>query len=487
MAVRMAGCDNKHVVVMVKTCEVKEGIFYDAINSLMTIGEYAPLLSDAELNGLLLTIMPLIKKKHSSFRHDPKRFFTKCVKKYLHFVLLSTPHDTFLNTVASDYPGIVSTSYMEWSIDSTYVQLQEDANSILCNMAYWSHLNEQTKSQITKTFIKLHSYVIEEMNGDSNIHGNEVDFSKSSTILENQMISLMKSSSSRIQFNSLSFKHLLQTFNVIVEKKMKEMIAKSKVRQQALECLQEARKQSESMQGEKMALQQQYNVVEKQVEDINNKLFVKSSLVEKLKAKLDVGTGSFRAFMSLIENEMIESDDDTMTSQEDQDELDMEYERIQFTSNHMKSLDEQIEDLKLLLVKLEEEIKIAKESLSTFQVKIDRGCIERLRAFQSPPSLVGTVMVMVMILIGRAEFANYVMKKEKKVGSSLSVYSRSSSSTRSKKSNAKSLPISSVVGGDGKVDRVLWKSIQQILQDSSKFCEHLNNYNWCEGVSDDVL
>jgi len=88
--------------------------------------------------------------------------------------------------VASDYPGIVSTSYMEWSIDSTYVQLQEDANSILCNMAYWSHLNEQTKSQITKTFIKLHSYVIEEMNGDSNIHGNEVDFSKSSTILENQ-------------------------------------------------------------------------------------------------------------------------------------------------------------------------------------------------------------------------------------------------------------------------------------------------------------
>lgn len=68
--------------------------------------------------------------------------------------------------------------------------------------------------------------------------------------------------------------------------------------------------------------------------------------------------------MSLIENEMIESDDDTMTSQEEQDELDMEYERIQFTSNHMKSLDEQIEDLKLLLVKLEEEIKIAKESVN---------------------------------------------------------------------------------------------------------------------------
>ena len=40
---------------------------------------------------------------------------------------------------------------------------------------------------------------------------------------------------------------------------------------------------------------------------------------------------------------------------------------------------------------------------------------------------------------------------------------------------------------EGKVDRGLWKSIQQIMQDSQKFCELMNSYNWCDGLSDDVL
>ena len=43
------------------------------------------------------------------------------------------------------------------------------------------------------------------------------------------------------------------------------------------------------------------------------------------------------------------------------------------------------------------------------QKKIDRGTIERLRAFQNPPPMVGMTMVMLMILLGRPEFASYVV------------------------------------------------------------------------------
>lgn len=43
------------------------------------------------------------------------------------------------------------------------------------------------------------------------------------------------------------------------------------------------------------------------------------------------------------------------------------------------------------------------------------------------------------------------------------------------------------ISKDGKVDRKIWKTIQQIMQDSQKFCELMNTYNWCEGVSDDVM
>ena len=37
--------------------------------------------------------------------------------------------------------------------------------------------------------------------------------------------------------------------------------------------------------------------------------------------------------------------------------------------------------------------------------KVDRSLCERLRAFQSPPPMAGMVMVMVMVLLGRPEFA----------------------------------------------------------------------------------
>ena len=37
--------------------------------------------------------------------------------------------------------------------------------------------------------------------------------------------------------------------------------------------------------------------------------------------------------------------------------------------------------------------------------RVDRSLCERLRAFQSPPPMAGMVMVMVMVLLGRPEFA----------------------------------------------------------------------------------
>ena len=80
-----------------------------------------------------------------------------------------------------------------------------------------------------------------------------------------------------------------------------------------------------------------------------------------------IGTGSFRAFMKLIENEMIDSDEDFLMAQDNAelDELDLEYERIQSAGKmEIKSLDQQIEDAKKLLVQLQEEMQLAKESVS---------------------------------------------------------------------------------------------------------------------------
>lgn len=50
-----------------------------------------------------------------------------------------------------------------------------------------------------------------------------------------------------------------------------------------------------------------------------------------------------------------------------------------------------------------------------------------------------------------------------------------------------SLFVITLSGPDGRVDKTVWKTIQLIMQDSQKFCEFMNNYNWCKGVSNDVL
>ena len=54
------------------------------------------------------------------------------------------------------------------------------------------------------------------------------------------------------------------------------------------------------------------------------------------------------------------------------------------------------------------------EQVNVLQKKIDRGTIERLRAFQNPPTMVGMTMAMLMILIGRPEFASYVPSSQSK-------------------------------------------------------------------------
>ena len=48
------------------------------------------------------------------------------------------------------------------------------------------------------------------------------------------------------------------------------------------------------------------------------------------------------------------------------------------------------------------------------------------------------------------------------------------------------LPVYFIVN-EGKIDKSTWKTIQLIMQDSQKFCEYMNNYNWCEGLPSDVL
>lgn len=68
--------------------------------------------------------------------------------------------------------------------------------------------------------------------------------------------------------------------------------------------------------------------------------------------------------------------------------------------------------------------------MNFLQKKIDRGTIERLRAFQNPPPMVGMTMVMLMVLIGRPEFASYIVSSQSKNEKKYDTYSYSDEASR---------------------------------------------------------
>jgi hypothetical protein len=74
-----------------------------------------------------------------------------------------------------------------------------------------------------------------------------------------------------------------------------------------------------------------------------------------------VGNGNFAAFLHLYDNELLE-DEEEFSWEEEKDELDDEYDRIQSVSQErIRSLDDKIIDTELLLEKQVKEMDLARE------------------------------------------------------------------------------------------------------------------------------
>lgn len=60
-----------------------------------------------------------------------------------------------------------------------------------------------------------------------------------------------------------------------------------------------------------------------------------------------------------------------------------------------------VEDCKRILSEKKKQVDVWKN-------RVDRSCIERIRAFQNPPALIGQIMEMILVLIGRKKFPDNV-------------------------------------------------------------------------------
>ena len=132
----------------------------------------------------------------------------------------------------------------------------------------------------------------------------------------------------------------------------------------ALSALEHAKENVTTLKDTISQLKSDLSVSVKKTDELLKALIAMATLRERLKAKLDKGSSSLKAFMALIDSEMEDEVADSVLL-DDYDEMDEEYERIKFSkqTGKCKTLDESVKDAEI-------EIKETKADLDKAAVRV---------------------------------------------------------------------------------------------------------------------
>lgn len=125
---------------------------------------------------------------------------------------------------------------------------------------------------------------------------------------------------------------------------------------------------------------------------------------------------------------------------------------------------------------------ILKKKVIIWKGKVDRACIERLRGFGNPPTLVGQVMEMVMILIGKRLPSQRLYETRELTGKEemSSRMSSSSSSTRIGVKKGGSLKCFFLLNFIDSYIMILWKFIINIyIFNVYQLWQYFNTWEFC--------
>ena len=91
-ALRITGSEGKKINICFSARDLEDDIYLDALNSVLTCGEYPHLFTNDELDGLLQALAPVIKREHPGMSGlDYLKFFVARVKTYLHVMICLPP------------------------------------------------------------------------------------------------------------------------------------------------------------------------------------------------------------------------------------------------------------------------------------------------------------------------------------------------------------------------------------------------------------
>ncbi|XP_018342058.1 PREDICTED: dynein heavy chain 8, axonemal [Trachymyrmex septentrionalis] len=114
---RTAGIDSKGLTFIFTDNEVKDEAFLEYINNILSVGEVANLFPKDELDEILTTVMPLMKKA------DPRRpptpdnlynYFISKARNNLHVVLCFSPVNDKFRSRSLKFPALISGCTINW-------------------------------------------------------------------------------------------------------------------------------------------------------------------------------------------------------------------------------------------------------------------------------------------------------------------------------------------------------------------------------------
>ncbi|XP_053397319.1 dynein axonemal heavy chain 5-like isoform X6 [Mercenaria mercenaria] len=508
-AVRLTGSEGKILTLVFTARDLEDPVYLDAINSVLISGEYPHLFSNDELEGLLMAIGPSMKREFPSMSVDPMKFFIARVRCNLHMIICIQPGHQLLKIASRQYPGLLSGCNINYMCDWPQEALLGEASYFITKNQLTEEF-EDLGEHMTTCLANIHSFVLRDCRqmpwaGDLNpeitlssvkqhekkkeqlkVTSSKVPNLPYSKVILHERIRL-KHRGTEIAKNEVfvgptTFRRFMDSFKYLYTVKSKERTQTVDQLKKVLATLDQTRNDAKVMKKAIKNTTGKFEDAKVRTEDLLEKLTHKATILEKLKAKVGLST-SLDAYLHLNEMEAEEVEEDELLKQEEYDDYDREFDKMREATLKTRGVQarEELTTAKTQLEECRKQLEYAREQVLHWKSKVDRNVIERLRGFTSPPVLVGMVMEMIMILIGKRLPSQRIEMKDYS-GKDDNMSSRMSSSSSGTKIVKKSKKDET-----GRVDRVQWKATVNTMSDSTKFVDMLHNVSWEDGLPEDVL
>lgn len=512
-AIRLSGSEGKIITLLFTSRDLNDEVYLDAINSLLISGEYPHLFSNDEMDGLLQAIHPAMKREFPSSSMDPMKFFVSRVKSNLHIIVCLQPSHPLLRDAYNKYPGLLSGCQINWLCDWPQEALLGEASYFIAKHQLTQEF-EDLRDSITTCLANIHSFVLRDCKqlpwaGDLNpettlstvkAHDKKKDQLKvqtvkvpnlpySKTILYERIKQRHRNSSvaakNEVYVGPTTFRRFMDSFQHLYTSKAQERTDSVEQLKKVLATLDKTRADAKVMKKAIKTITGNFEDACQKTADLLQRLTNKATSLEKLKAKVGLSK-SLDAYLHLTEFESEEEEEDELLKEEEYDDYDKEFDKMREATLKTRQVQakEEYADTKHKVDVCRQQLEHARTQVLVWKGKVDRQCVERLKAFQTPPVLVGQVMEMVMILIGKRLPSQRIQEVREYPTGKEDLSSRMSSSSSSTKLIIKKTKTTK----DGeRFDRAQWKSMTVTMNDSTKFVDMLHNVSWADGLPTDVL